>query len=131
MKQGDITIQGQAVVLPVAAMGTFSRDMTAATGSVAYSGLGFKPSSILFFVVQSNNAWSWGFSNQVGNFATFIQNTFGGGSYENARCIRLEQTAGNTQYASVSSLDVDGFTLSWTKVLSPTGTGNIVYMAFK
>jgi hypothetical protein len=35
------------------------------------------------------------------------------------------------QQATISSIDSDGFTLSWTKVGSPTGTLNLNILAFK
>jgi hypothetical protein len=128
---GDITIQDEAAKLPVTKIGVFSRDMTAATGSVGYTGVGFRPSYVQFFLVEPNDCWSWGCSDGSGNFDTFIQNTLSGGSWDNTFCLRAEQTGGNIQTGAVTSLDADGFTISWAKVSSPTGTAQIVYMAFK
>ena len=40
---------------------TFTRDMTAASGDVAYSGVGFQPRQVVFFAsVASSEAGSWG-----------------------------------------------------------------------
>ena len=42
------------------------------------------------------------------------------------------QTAATTyQGASITSWDADGFTLSWTKTSTPTGTAGLIFMCFR
>jgi hypothetical protein len=43
----------------------------------------------------------------------------------------LNTGTGNDQTATLSAFDADGFTLAWTKNVSPTGTANIYYIAFR
>lgn len=134
MKQGDITIQGQAAVLPVAKIGAISRVMTDASGTVAYTGVGFKPSVIIFHgSIDNSDSVSWGFGDGAtirralfsndGVLTTLVSNSTG--------AITIILSAGNLQTAYINSSDSDGFTLNWTKSGSPTGTATINYLAFK
>ena len=44
----------------------FTRDMTAVSGSVAYTGVGFMPRQVIFFTsVTGNRAASWGIDDSV------------------------------------------------------------------
>jgi len=110
---------------------SITRDMTASSGNVAYTGYGFKPSYIEVKAVEPNNVWSWGASDGSTDRCTFIQNTFGGGSSDLTKCIHLEQSGGNHQHASVVSFDTNGFTLAWTKINSPTGFATVVITAYR
>ena len=48
-------------------------------------------------------------------------------------CIHVSKNAGNTDryQASLSTFDSDGFTLTWTKTGTPTGTLTVNYLAFR
>jgi hypothetical protein len=112
-------------------VGTFTRDLTAASGDVSYSGVGFKPSAIIFLANKTSNPEaSWGFSTGAVNYTTYYRGTGIIGNNSNA-CIMLTPDATNIQHALVKTLDAHGFTLTWTKVNSPTGTGTIFYLAFR
>lgn len=113
-------------------VGAFTRDVSAASGNVATTGVGFLPKvlvimgvinaapqmSIGFYdgtahgciAMYTNDAWTY-----TASYITFCQ--FGSGSSE--------------QKASVASLDADGFTLTWTKTGTPTGTFAMYYLAFR
>lgn len=113
-------------------VGAFTRDVSAASGNVATTGVGFLPKvlvimgvinaapqmSIGFYdgtahgciAMYANDAWTY-----TASYITFCQ--FGSGSSE--------------QKASVASLDADGFTLTWTKTGTPTGTFAMYYLAFR
>lgn len=113
---------------------TATRDLTAASGSVAYTGVGFQPSCIiaLSFVnatatfgvgvsdsTKASNAMSYYGSNLVTAGSVLI-NAF-----------LADSSASNHQTASVSTYDSDGFTLSWSKIGSPTGTANVYFLCLR
>lgn len=111
----------------------FTRDLTAVSGDVKYAGFGFKPRSVLFFAgIEAAAAASWGFSDgakhlDLNSEAITAADQMGADS---TTCINLLQAAGKTQTAIVKSLDADGFTLTWTKTSTPTGTAKIFCLAF-
>jgi len=44
--------------------------------------------------------------------------------------ITLYQGTGFAE-GNVTSMDIDGFTINWTKSVTPTGTATIMFIAFK
>lgn len=111
-------------------VGNFTRDMTAATGSVSYTGVGFKP-SILFVVgiVDGGVGSSWGFTDFTSQVVNYRDS--GGANYTTAaaRFIDIQTGSGAGQAGALGTADDDGFTISWTKSGSPTGTGQLIYAA--
>jgi hypothetical protein len=120
-------------------VGTFLRNSGTATGTVAYTGVGFKPSAIIFMATISGlPSESVGFTNATSGHCLWIDNTYGtgGGGYNNAiYFLRLQAGNGNYQLADISTMDADGFTLSWTKFVVGTGTPttniSVYYLAFR
>ena len=115
-------------------LGTFSRDTSIATGTQAVSGVGFKPSHIIFLanVGLITPQVSIGFSNGVVNYliADAYANTIG--TWTNAAyALYLLQTAAIYYLGSITAIGADGFTVTWTKVGAKTGTATIYYMAFR
>jgi hypothetical protein len=123
----------------LAKTGTFIRDSGSATGTVAYTGIGFKPSAIIFLAtITGLPSESVGFTNATEGYSLWIDNTYGtgGGGYANAiYFLRLQAGNGNYQLADISTMDADGFTLSWTRTVVGTGTPttniSVYYMAFR
>lgn len=114
------------------AVGTLQRDMTAASGNVGYTGVGFTPKVVIFLAnVNATDLASWGFDNGttkycIANFGanTVVRNT--------THSIELDTGAGVGQYAAINSLDTDGFTLAWEKFGAPgASTGEVFYLAFR
>lgn len=117
-------------------MGTFTRDMEQASGNVSISGLGFAPKLVLFTGAINGVAGSTyvGMSNGTNHYCTYDNNAASAGTtaISTTKNLRLAPTAGGYQVANIDSLDVDGFTLAWTKAgLPPAGTATIFYIAFK
>ena len=110
---------------------TATRDLTAASGDVSYSGVGFKPTSLIcFFAIGATGNGGWGFSDSsLGKMHIKIQ----GGDFSpgTAHLINVETVSGNWQLAVVKSYDNDGFTLTWTKHSSPTGTLTMIFLCFR
>lgn len=101
-----------------------TRDMTAATGSVSYTGIGFRPKKITILASNVASAWSDGFCDE--NLDENVMYTYGDagriGWVETDLIIKVWAAAASGQKARVTSLDPDGFTLYWTKNGTPTGT---------
>lgn len=118
--------------------GSLTRDLTTASGDVSYTGVGFTPTSIHFYSTFPDISLAWGFSDST-KAAQGVYYRIGGVSniselLSNAGAnvvTYAESSANNYQAAIIKSYDADGFTLTWTKVNSPTGTGKIVYVAYK
>jgi len=108
-----------------------TRNLAAATGDVAYTGVGFKPSSILFLGAVQNAAGplSLAFLDNSGVGRSINSNAAGQWIDEQYLYFRID--AANFQYAYLASYDNDGFTLTWVKTLLPTGTAAIVALCFR
>ena len=112
-------------------VGSFTYNTATASGNLSTTGVGFKPSAIIFF--NPGNAGtdaSWGFAEGTANYCTF-QPGAAGLSSSTAECVYFYQTAGLRNYASLFSFDAGGFTLVWTKIGAMTGTVTIGYLALR
>jgi hypothetical protein len=108
---------------------TFTRDTTASGADVAYTGVGFIPTCVILFSILGNVSWSTAVFDSAKTPQALFQ-IFGGVANQNPGLI-LESSANNYQQAILKTYDADGFTLTWSKTNSPTGTGNIVALCFK
>lgn len=118
-------------------IGTFTRDTSIASGTQAITGIGFKPSHIIFLSstagsLPSGAEVSIGFDNGTQRFSIFnfhnaTANTW---SYDTPP-ICLYQSASISYTGSIVTLDVSGFTINWTKIGLKTGTTTISYLAFR
>jgi hypothetical protein len=113
-------------------VGSFTRDLTTASGDVSYTGVGFRPVAILFIAnLPSSTAltnMSWG----VDDITTDGHLKLYGNTHSDmdVRSIFLSDGT-NSQSAVVKTFDADGFTLTWTKASSPTGTATVKYIAWR
>jgi len=121
-------------------IGTFTRDISTADGTQAVTGVGFQPTHIIF---KGNvNAVAGGFS--VGFDDGTTRSTSGADGSNASTFIAGHSTAdisilcrdvagvsGASYEGKASSLDSDGFTITWNKINSPTGSLVMYYMAFK
>lgn len=112
----------------------FSRDLTAATGSVAYTGFGFQPTScfatgqIAASTTQYTTIFSMADSARTA-IAVFLNTTTSINS--TAFLVASDATTTNFQIATIASYDADGFTLSWTKTAAPTGTFTFFVLCYR
>lgn len=100
----------------------FTRDCTAASGNVTYTGIGFRPRAVLF--VSVNDAA--GLCNSTGFLTSLLSggiamNYLGTGQQVSKAVGSWSAAAGAHQSAMLSSLDADGFTLTWEKLGAPVG----------
>ena len=115
-------------------VGTFTRDISLASGNVSYTGIGFKPSKIFFTgaVHATRIASLIGLDDGATRLCMFDRSDVAGTyAIDTAYSIWLSYGAGTDQYGYVYSFDADGFTIAWTKTGSPTGTATVYYMAFR
>lgn len=109
-----------------------TRDLTSASGNVAYTGIGFKPSAIIAFTAAGVDSAAVGMADsakgglnmQMGPAFNTATAAVGGWT------ILYSSSGGNYQWANIASYDADGFTLSWNKVGSPTGTLYVSILCF-
>lgn len=110
---------------------TLTRDLTTATGDVAYTGVGFIPTSISAFGVVDGTAFvSEGFSDSTKASQCIYQYGANTWSYS-AGLVAMSPSISAYQIATVKSYDADGFTLTWTKTSTPTGTATVRVICYK
>jgi len=133
-------ISGQLTALQAQSykISSFTRVLSVASGNQSITGIGFKPRLILFTTgISGGSIWtSTGRSDGIIN--TDIEYSFntGGtiGAYtDTAVAGRQRDDAAGANYGQfvVSSFDVDGFTLTWTKVGAPVATAEINVVCFR
>ncbi len=137
MKQGDVTTQDEARILPGAVIAVITRDTTLASGPQGVV-IGFTPSSIHFLCTMDGvfqEAGSWGFACREGSGDKSIRsnhlevaNQF---QKNGTIAINMAQSAANFYFGDISSYNDDGFTINWVKVGSPTGILGVQFMAVK
>lgn len=114
-------------------VGSFTRDVSTASGSQAVTGVGFKPRAVIF--LASLPSVTGGMSVGVDDDTTAGANraTTTAGQFDTATSfsIHIAHSGGNLYQGVISSLDSDGFTISWTKTGTPTGTATINYLALR
>jgi hypothetical protein len=119
---------------------SFTRDLSTASGTQAVTGVGFQPTSILLFASAAGTGIATDFVSVSGadSAKTSVAIVSGVGAVGvfqllDTAIIRLftDTTTSNIATATLSSYDSDGFTLSWTKTGSPTGTARLIALCFR
>ena len=116
-------------------IGTFTRDLTTASGTQAITGVGFTPRFVTF-AGHVHAVTSYGFYGGVDNgttatcFTDYWASANGQWYVVTNRSLDMRTSTGTIADAYISAFGADGFTLTWTKTGSPTGTGTITYVAF-
>ena len=123
------------ILMFVLKIGSFTIDMTTASGTQAVTGLGFSPKSLHFTAAVDGGTWlSHGLDDGTTHigWSYIVASSSNNSNYWNTTSINNYDGAGVTMYQGyVSSLDADGFTITWTKTGSPTGVMRIFYHAFR
>ncbi len=115
-------------------VGSFTRDTTLASGTQAITGVGFAP-KVVIFLMGSNSAGpgvSAGVDN-VSNYGAILNySALTPTAWYSDTNQSIWDTEATGEYRGhLSSLDADGFTVTWTKASLPTRTITIVYLAFR
>ena len=115
-------------------IGTFTRDLTTATGDVAYSGVGFKPTILVFIAgVIEVSTMSIGIDDGTNSYSVYdnYYNLNFAWAVSSTLAICVIPSPGISQSGLVKTLDADGFTVTWTKTGLPTGTATVYYLAIR
>ena len=114
-------------------VGTFTRDVSLANGTQAITGVGFKPKIIeMFCSIPTTAAASVGFSDgttheSIINRHPETANTWGAGT----NLLSMVTASSTEANAVLTTFDADGFTVTWNKIASPTGTATCQYNVSK
>lgn len=112
---------------------TVTRDLSTASGTVAYTGVGFQPKAIVFMGLVSGGARMMiGFDDLTadgsGQVVMYDNSGDAAGTYDYiaTESIAFFTASGTRQYGHVSTTGSDGFSIAWTKQGTPTGTAIII-----
>lgn len=110
---------------------TVTRVLTTASGSVATTGVGFKPIALIVVgcvantPTQTYTTYLGACDSSLSQAHMYGASTTIVGSQSTTILTFYDATGAASQQAAVTSLDSDGFTLNWTKTGSPVGTADI------
>lgn len=129
-----ITINELGIALGLFKIVNFTRDTSVASGTQAVTGVGFKPAAVIFIAGVSGGGIraSFGFDNLTAAQSIYSLGSAGNFNPDSSNSIGLVSVL-NTDYVlgKISSLDSDGFTVTWTKTGSPTGSCVVIALALR
>jgi hypothetical protein len=136
MNTGVLNISDSNKIVSASAVSAtinINRAANGADGDVGYTGFGFQPNTLIAFSTIQGTAYSsWGScasdltTQGVWDDHATTADTYTGGT----TFVRADQNA-NSASGQISSFDADGFTLSWSKVGTPTGTIQVKLIALR
>lgn len=108
-----------------------TRLMTAASGDVAYTGIGFKPSVIIAFAnIDASVYRCFGLcDSSKASSALYAYSSSALADFNGL--FAVSDGVNWAQNAIVKSFDDDGFTLTWTKIGSPSGSADLTFLCLK
>lgn len=110
-----------------------ARVMTAASGDVSYTGVGFQPNNIIFLQQSNSGSFTIGLDNGTNRYSIAMWGTSVPlYTHSSTQSLYMIAAAGAYQSGIVKTFDSDGFTITWTRTGSPSANDTyIYYMAFK
>lgn len=128
------TLKEQALPPPTARFKVIAatKNMADATGNTSYTGVGFKPAGIILIAaIGSTMQYSIGMADAASTTGQLGNGAASSNVSVDASMLAVWAAAGGAQTGTLVSLDADGFTMTWTKYLSPTGTLTIRAICFR
>ena len=117
-----------------AKVGEFTRDTTAASGTQAVTGVGFSPKALIFFAAEGA-ADEMSFGIDDGTSASSVADDSGNaaGTYTVSATLSIRDRESSTLVyeGEVTTLGSDGFTITWTRTSTPSGTLAVEYLAIR
>ncbi len=108
-----------------------TRDMTAASGVVGYTGVGFQPTCIIVIAcIDGSYEFSIGIVDSAGDDRSIHAPT-NATWQEQTEFLYFDRGGGDEHYAVFTSFDTDGFTLTWTKVNNPGGNAQLRFLCLR
>ncbi|MBW2606148.1 MAG: hypothetical protein JRD05_00785 [Deltaproteobacteria bacterium] len=114
--------------------GSNTYDLTTASGTQAITGVGFKPSAILIqgAIISVADLFSTSYHQNGSTDGGIGQRVEAAGVRMSVHAgVEIQTAAGSYQYGTVTAYGADGFTISWTKAGTPTGTLTYKYICFR
>lgn len=115
--------------------GTFTRDLSTASGNQSITGVGFKPRAMVVFgAVDAGVRMALGVTDGSNSYCIYdLGNTAAGqwGVKSSGSVLLFFDNVADDYSGALSSMDSDGFTIAWTKTGSPTGTVTMFYLALR
>lgn len=113
-------------------IGTFLYDTATDSGTQDITGVGFKPSVVIFLAAVSyTNQMSIGFDDGTNSFCEAVYDT-NQWAEEGSHSLSLWQTTAVVRATGyISAFGADGFTITWQKIGAKTGTARVYYLAFR
>lgn len=108
-----------------------TKDMAQATGDYSYTGVGFKPSIVVFLFAINGGSACMGIGWTDGATTNHCIRNNGGTFYASPSGCVIANDAGGSQTMVGKTMDADGFTLTATKGGSPTSTLTIFYLPIR
>lgn len=109
-----------------------TRDGTASSGDVSYTGVGFLPTSITCLMVVDGTLYKSDGVADSGSVGRCIYQSAANTLHNGSSLVSYTNYSSWAQNASIKSYDADGFTLTWTKNGSPTGnTLALIFICYK
>lgn len=116
-------------------VGSFTRDLTVASGTQAVTGVGFNPRLCLFLAgtTSGSTLLSVGVDTNSGYGCLSDDTNTSAGTYvvNASYSILINGTASANYVGRTASFDTDGFTVTWVKNGAPSGTVTVIYLAIK
>lgn len=109
---------------------SFTYNLATASGTQVITGVGFTPKLINFFS-SATPAASWGVDDGITPRVMLVNDNGSAGAYASSASasIALFASSGNFVIGRVTAFGTNGFTITFTKTGSPTGTATINYSA--
>ena len=106
------------------------RAMDSESGSVNYTGVGFKPSAVLILSSQlGTGIWSIGIQD-IGDAWSLYG--YSGNWYNYGNLVYLIEAVGKTQTGNITTWGADGFTITWTREGVPAAGGvRMLFLCFR
>ena len=115
----------------IAYIGGLTRVANAANSTVSYTGVGFQPSAVYFMAETPGVFTGWGFSTATSQRAMSLEGGVSVGTITTGGVYVTNGAGTQTLIGNLTSMDADGFTISWTHVGLGGSTVNVSYMAFR
>jgi len=115
-------------------VGSFTRDMSTASGTQAVTGVGFTPRAVIIIATATAEASlkSFGFSTVTADMCAYGNRSAGAdfmAASLTASIFIQTSTVADNYSGQLSAFGADGFTITWTKGGSITGTMTGIYLA--
>lgn len=127
VSEDAFTISGSRV-----AIGAFTRDTATASGTQAVTGVGFVPVAVQFTMAEAgSDERSWGDDDGTNTEVIAFQVDADNWLVSAARSIYAVESGTAHYSGTITTLGADGFTITWVKTGTPTGTITVNYLAYK